>query len=148
MRRIVATFALVSALTTALVAQSDPVVERSALMKQAGQQFYGVINRMARGDVPFDQAKADAAFVMLETFSQKAQPLFLTKSDQIAPNSKYHASAKIWDNKKDFDEYFTNLTQAVVDNKSKTKNIDELKIAAKAVGEACSGCHDNYQVRN
>lgn len=148
MRRVVATVVFVSTFATALVAQSDPVAERSALMKQAGQQFYGVINRMARGDVPFDQAKADAALVMLGTLQQKAQPLFLTKSDVAAPNSKYRSSPKIWDNKKDFDEYFDFLTKAVSANKTNTKNIDDLKIAAKAVGETCSGCHDSYQVRN
>ena len=48
---------------TAAIAQSDPVAQRKALMKANGQNA-GAVNRMVRGEDPFDVAKVNAAFIL------------------------------------------------------------------------------------
>ena len=46
------------AVATAAFAQSDPIAARRAEMKAMGQHIYGSLNRMQRGQEPFDKAKA------------------------------------------------------------------------------------------
>ena len=60
---------------TAAIAQSDPVAQRKALMK-ANVQNFGAINKMAKGEDPFDVAKVNAAFVAWSETAQKLPGLF------------------------------------------------------------------------
>ncbi len=130
------------------VAQSDPQIERNDQMKAMGQQFYGALARMARGDAPFDQARVQAAWPLIEAAAKKAAPLYSAAPGQGAPNARYSPSPKIWEDKADFDARFVTLAKAIADNKGKTASLDEVKAAVGAVGQVCSGCHEKYQVRN
>ena len=51
----------VAAMATSVVAQSDPIAARMALMKGNNDNFRNVA-QMMRGQQPFDAAKVDAAF--------------------------------------------------------------------------------------
>jgi cytochrome c556 len=126
----------------------DPVAARNALMKDQGRQLYGVINRMNRGTIPFDQAQVDAAFAALEADVAKATALYKFKSDQPAPSSQFRPLLKIWDNQKDFEDRFIELTKVLAENKSKVSNLDDLKLAFGKINKVCSDCHDLYQVKN
>src|SRR3954466_4221015 len=60
---------------TAVAAQSDPIAQRKELMKGiGGQTKTGAA--MAKGEAPYDQAKAQAIFASYVDASQKAPTLF------------------------------------------------------------------------
>ena len=149
MLRIFSIIAVVAAVgATAVVAQTDAMTARNEAMKAQGQQLYGVINGMVKGDAPYDQAKVDAAFTIIEDITKKAAPLYDVKSDQPAPNSRFKPTAKIWENKKDFDDRFVVVAKVVAESKPKVKSLDDLKVAFTAVNNACTGCHEQYRARN
>jgi cytochrome c556 len=99
MIRIVLAVAVVALGTTALVAQSDPIAARKALMKANGDQ-----NRtgteMIEGKRPFDLAAAKKIFATFEEAGTKAKDLF---PDTAKTGGDTAALPAIWENKADFE---------------------------------------------
>ena len=126
---------------TAVMAQSDPLSQRKALMKRNAQNLVAVI-KMTRGEDPFDAAKVNAAFAAWADAAQKAPSLF---PEPPKPGEESRALPKIWENKADFEAKFANFGKAVADNKDKAKTLDELKVAAPVVSKACGDCHEPYR---
>lgn len=146
-RSVLCVAALLAGLGGAM-AQADPVAARNELMKAQGTQLYGVVNGMVKGEAPFDQAKVDAAFVILERTAKEATPLYAVNSVQPAPNSRFRPTPKIWETKADFDARFVDLAKVVAESKAKTKSVDDLRVAFGAINKVCTDCHDLYRVRN
>lgn len=126
---------------TAVMAQSDPIAQRKALMKSNAQNA-GVVSRMVRGEDPFDAAKVNAAFTAWGENAQKIPTLFPSPPP---PGAETRALPKIWENKADFEAKAAALGKAVADNKDKAKTLDELKVAFPNISKACGNCHDNYR---
>jgi cytochrome c556 len=126
---------------TAVVAQGDPIAQRKALMKSNGQNS-GALNRMVRGEDPFDAAKASAAYDKLAETASKVGPLFASPPPAGADT---RALPKIWETKADFEAKLAAFGKAVADNKGKAKTLDELKASFPNVQKACGDCHDNYR---
>ncbi len=124
-----------------VMAQSDPVSQRKALMKANGQN-YGVANRMVRGDEPFEAAKANAAFSQWTETAQKLPGLF---PEPPKAGEESRALPKIWETKADFEAKIAAFSKVVADNKDKANTLDELKVALPLVGKACQDCHDSYR---
>jgi cytochrome c556 len=141
MIRTVLAMAAIAAGVTAVVAQSDPLSQRKSLMKGNGQHL-GAINRMVRGDDPFDLNKVNAAFVQWTETAQKLPALF-PEPPKTGEDSR--ALPKIWESKSDFDAKIANFAKAVNDNKDKVKTLDELKVAAPQLSKACGDCHEPYR---
>ena len=141
MMRTILVMAAVAVGVTAVVAQSDPLSQRKALMKGNGQNL-GAINRMVRGEDPFDAAKVNTAFAHWTETAQKIPALFPAPPK---PGEESRALPKIWENKSDFEAKIANFAKAVADNKDKAKTLDELKVAAPLVSKACGDCHDPYR---
>src|SRR5262249_7513762 len=57
MTRIAIVASLLAVGLVAALAQSDPIAARKELMTLNGKAFYGDLNRMVRGQAPYDQAK-------------------------------------------------------------------------------------------
>src|SRR4051812_19451879 len=110
----------------AALAQQDAVKARKDLMSANAKQFYGALGRIQRGQDPYDQAKIDAAFAVLADDSQKVVAAFTPNVMPSAP-SDYDASAKIWQNKADFDAKAASFAKAVSDNRATAKNAETLK---------------------
>ena len=140
MIRTVLAAAAVAAGVTAVVAQSDPLSQRKSLMK--GNGHLGAINRMVRGEDPFDVTKINAAFAQWSETAQKAPALF---PEPPKPGEESRALPKIWENKSDFEARFANFRKVANDNKDKAKTLDELKVAAPLVSKACGDCHEPYR---
>src|SRR4029453_16138557 len=73
------TLAFAAAITvgaTTVLAQTDAAGARKQFMKQMGEQGYGTLNRMVRGQAPYDQAKVDAAFTHFVDQAPKIPTLF------------------------------------------------------------------------
>jgi cytochrome c556 len=126
---------------SAVVAQSDPIAARKALMKSNGQHS-GALNRMVRGEDPFDAGKVTAAFTNWADAAQKLPPLFASPPP---PGADTRALPKIWETKPDFDARLAAFGKAVADNKDKAKTLDELKVAYPLVSKNCNDCHEMYR---
>src|SRR5947199_5540224 len=88
---------------TAVAAQSDPIAARKAIMKEVGAQTK-TGSGMAKGEVPYDQAKAQTIFSTYADASQKMPNLFPENSKTGGDTAALPA---IWTNKADFDARFT-----------------------------------------
>jgi len=141
LRTIIAVAAVVSA-ATAVIAQSDPIAARKALMKAQDDQARIAV-RMMRGDNPFDVAKADAVFKAFADTTEKLGTLFPDNSK--AGDTK--AAPTIWTDRAGFDAALAKFAKDVNDNRSKTKTLDDFKVAIRAVGSNCDSCHEKYRAK-
>src|SRR5258708_3990421 len=97
---------------TAVLAQSDLLEQRTALMKGQGQCVYRDLSRMAKGDDPYSQAKVDECFAKLKQSTAKIASVFPDSSKGANdPKSDYIVLDKLWDNKADFDARIAKLTK-------------------------------------
>jgi len=126
---------------TAVMAQSDPIAQRKALMKSNGQSS-GALNRMVRGEDPFDAAKAAAAYATLAENAPKVAGLFASPPPAGAET---RALPKIWETKADFEAKAAAFVKAAADNKDKAKTLDELKASYPNVSKVCNDCHEPYR---
>ncbi len=136
----------------AALAQSDPIAQRKELMTLNGKGFYGDINRMVRGQAPYDQAKVNAAFDQIITSAKTFTSLYPDNAKPGAktsapPEDKYSASPKVWENRADFEAKNKNLVAVVTSVRGNAKDLASLKTAADQVGKACDACHETYRLR-
>ena len=141
MIRTVLAMAAVAVGVTAVMAQSDPVSQRKALMKGNGQHV-GAISRMVKGEEPFDAAKVTAAFAQWTETAQKLPGLF---PEPPKPGEETRALPKIWETKNDFEAKIAAFGKAVAENKDKVKTLEGLKVAMSLVSKTCGDCHESYR---
>jgi cytochrome c556 len=133
--------AVVAFAVTAVMAQSDPLSQRKALMKGNLEEAQNV-NKIVRGENPFDLAKVNAAFVRWAETPQKLPTLF---PEPPTPGQETRAMPKVWENKADFEAKIAAFAKAVADNKDKASTLEELKVAFPNVSNACNNCHETYR---
>lgn len=145
MNRLGAATLAIGLLTLAMggvIAQSDPIAARKALMKENNDHAL-VLVRTARGQMPFDPVKVDAAFAQWADTAKKLPELFPGNS-QIGQDTR--AASMIWVNKKDFDAKVAEFGKAVADNREKAKaSLEGLRAAIPAISKACDNCHKDYR---
>jgi cytochrome c556 len=117
-----------------------------------GKGFYGDINRMVRGQAPFDLAKVNAAFDQIIASSKTFPTLYPDNAKpgaktSASPDDKYSASPKVWENKADFEAKNADLAKVVTSVRGNVKDLDSLKPAAEQIGKACDACHEPYRLR-
>lgn len=126
-----------------VVAQSNPIAARMALMK-ANNDNARTVGQMIRGQAPFEAAKVEAAFAQWADTAQKLPGLF---PDNSKTGDKTRAAPKIWQTKADFDAKAAAFGKAVADNRAKAAaSLDGLKASYPAVSTACSNCHEDYRL--
>ncbi|MGB9044806.1 MAG: cytochrome c [Pseudolabrys sp.] len=129
--------------TGAVIAQSDPIAARMALMK-GNNDNANVVVQMMKGQAPFDAAKVDAAFAQWADTAQKLSGLF---PDNSKTGQKTRAASKIWVTKTDFDAKAAEFGKAVAENRDKARgSLDGLRAAIPLVGNACDNCHKEYRL--
>jgi cytochrome c556 len=127
----------------AVLAQSDPIAARMALMK-GNNDNANVVVQMMKGQAPFDAAKVDAAFAQWADTAQKLPGLF---PDDSKIGQKTRAASKIWVTKADFDAKAAEFGKVVAENRDKAKgSLDGLRAAIPLVGNACDNCHKDYRL--
>src|SRR5437763_6815596 len=83
----------------AVTAQQDVAVTQQNLMKVAlGRPMYGVMGKMLKGDIPYDQAAVDKALAEMEVEVTKIAKTFETNPKEAVPNASYGSAPKLWDN--------------------------------------------------
>lgn len=117
------------------------IAERKAAMKAVGGAAKA-IGDMNKGDVPFDAAKASAAFKTMEVNFTKAKGLF---PDDSKSGGDSTALPTIWEKKADF---LGRLDKAAADAKTAAgaATIEAVfKEQVKTVTSNCGGCHKEYR---
>ena len=141
MIRTVLTIAVLAFGATTLVAQTDPIAARRALMKTNGDENK-IATEMLEAKRPFDLAAAKKVFASFADAGQKAPALF---PDTSKTGGDTAALPAIWENKADFDAKlakFASESKAAVDA---TKDLDSFKVQVTEVRKNCGGCHQTYR---
>jgi cytochrome c556 len=127
---------------TALVAQSDPIAARKALMKANGDQNK-VATEMLEGKRPFNLDEAKKVLATFADAGEKAPTLFPDDSK----GGDTGALPAIWENKTDFQARLAKLAQDSKAAADATKDLDSFKIQITEVRKNCGGCHQTYRKR-
>ena len=125
---------------TALVAQSDPIAARKALMKANGDHNK-VATEMLEGKRPFNLEDAKKVFIVFVEAGEKAPALF-------PDNSKTGDTAAlppIWENKADFNARLAKFASQAKAAADATKDLDTFKAQITEVRKNCGGCHQPYR---
>src|SRR5882724_4513007 len=129
MFRTVLAVAAIAIGVTALAAQSDPIATRKALMKEVGAQTK-TGGGMAKGEVPYDQTKAQAIFASYVDASAKMPGLF---PDNSKTGGDTAALPAIWTNMGDFKGKFEKFGADAKAAQSSVKDLDGFKAAFTGV---------------
>src|ERR1043166_4862506 len=99
MKRIALAVAIFAIGVTAVVAQSDPIAARKALMKGNNDNARNLV-KMTRGEEPYDAVKVNAAFAQWAETAQRLPNLF---PDNSKTGGETRATPKVWETRSDFD---------------------------------------------
>lgn len=109
------------------------------------QQNFGRVAGMAAGKVPFDAKVAADSAAVAEFVGHLPWAGFGPGTDKGDTKAK----PEIWTDKAKFDDYakkmeveLTKLSAA-----AKTGSLDNIKVAANAVGGTCKSCHDDFRAK-
>ena len=141
MKRIVLAVAVVALGVTAVVAQSDPIAARKALMKENGRHS-GIAREMIEGKQPFDLAKAKAVLANFAAVHDKGKNLWPDNSKSGGDTASLPA---IWENKADFEAKLAKLSSDAKAQDAGVKDLDSFKAAMAEIGKNCGGCHNTYR---
>ncbi len=130
-----------------VMAQQDLAVKQDNLMRAQGKSMYGVILKMVKGEIPYDQKAVDAAINDLEKSVPTIPTVFATNPKEDVVNATYGSSQKIWQNKADFDSKAPPVAKAIADAKGKIKDVATLKVAYDAIQAKCTDCHETYRLK-
>ena len=126
---------------TALVAQTDPIAARRALMKANGDQSK-VATEMLEAKRPFNLDEAKKVFASFAEAGQKAPALF---PDTSKTGGDTAALPAIWENKADFDAKLAKFASESKAAADATKDLDSFKVQVTEVRKNCGGCHQTYR---
>ena len=126
------------------LAQQDPIAARRALMKANGDEAKAGA-AMAKGEAPFDLAKARKMFSTFADAAAKAPSLF---PDNSKTGGDTAAKAEIWEN---IDDFKARLVKLGTDSKAALDSVTDLDTFKAAFGNIgkndCAGCHEKYRVK-
>ncbi|MCP3477147.1 cytochrome c [Bradyrhizobium sp. CCGUVB1N3] len=131
----------------AVMAQQEIAVQQDNLMRSQAKSMYGVILKMTKGEIPYNQKAVDEAIANLEADVAKIAKTFEVNPKQDVVNATYGASQKVWQNKADFDSKIPPVQKAIADVKGKVKDVASLKAAYTSMNDRCSDCHETYRVK-
>ena len=128
---------------TAVAAQSDPIAARRTHMKEVGAQTKTGAG-MAKGEIPYDQGKAQGIFAAYVKAATDLPNLFPETSKTGGDTAALPA---IWANMSDFkskaDKFAADAKQA----QTQVKDIDTFKTSFTGVTKNCGGCHETYRAK-
>jgi len=142
-KRIALAAALAALGVTAVVAQSDPLAARKALMKENGAQSR-VAREMIEGKQPFDLAAAQKVLATFAAVDDKGKNLWPATSK----DGDTASLPAVWENKADFDAKLAKLSSDAKAAQGKVKDLDSFKAVMGDLGKACCGCHNTYRKKS
>jgi cytochrome c556 len=140
-KTVIAVLGALAASGLGVLAQSnDPILQRQDLMKNNQEQMRALTG-MARGQVPFNAAAAQAALQRIAQNAQHIPALFPAGSHQ----GKTAALPAVWERKADFDAHATMLAADADAARSAITDQASLQAALQRVGRSCGSCHEPYR---
>ena len=130
----------------AVMAQQDLVKENQDTMK-ANAKNLGAMVAMVKGEKPYDQAVVTAGLAQLEETAKKLPKMFPDSIKGMNPTGDYQVSPKIWEDKAGFQAKIDGFAKIVAEAKSKTTDLETLKVNALAIGKECGNCHETFRIK-
>ncbi|MBW7963492.1 cytochrome c [Bradyrhizobium sp. BR 10261] len=131
----------------AVMAQQEVAVQQDNLMRSQAKSMYGVILKMAKGDIPYNQKQVDEAIASLEADVAKIAKTFEVNPKQNVVNATYGSSPKVWQQKADFESKIPPVQKAIADVKGKIHDVASLKAAYTTINDRCNDCHETYRLK-
>jgi cytochrome c556 len=128
----------------AVLAASDPIAERRALMKNDGMAAKKMFD-MSKGTIPFDLPTVQASLKTLAIAAAQEPALF---PDNSKTGGGTAALPAIWQNKADFNARFVKFAKDVAAAQAGIVDEATFKKFAPAVFENCGGCHELYKAKS
>jgi cytochrome c556 len=127
---------------TAVVAQSDPIAERRNTMKGVGAATRDGA-AMAKGEAPFDAAKAQTIFKVYGDAAKKMPGLF---PDNAKTGGETTAAPKIWEDQAGFKAAFVKF-ETEAGTHTSVGDLDAFRTAFGNVTKNCGACHETYRIK-
>ena len=143
MVRTVLAVAAIAIGVTAVAAQSDPIAARKEVMKGVGAATK-TGGQMAKGEIPYDQTKAQEVFTTYVNASAKMPTLF---PDNSKTGGDTAALPAIWSGMDDFKAKFAKFGADAKAAQGSVKDLDSFKASFGAVTKNCGGCHETYRAK-
>lgn len=138
---IAAAGALLSAPASAQFARAENAIDyRQAAFKLMSNHM-GRLAAMAKGEQPFDAAKAQASAQLIDTFAKLPWEAFTAGSDGAPAKLK----GDLWKNADDFKALQDRLMSETAKLPAAAANLDDLRKQLGATGASCKACHDKYR---
>ncbi|MEX1082701.1 MAG: cytochrome c, partial [Xanthobacteraceae bacterium] len=117
--------------------------------KTYGKFGYATLNRMARDQMPYDQAKVDEALAHFAETAAKIPSLFPAGGFQgPVEGSSYYATQKAFESQSDIQARAEKFAKSVADAKGTVKDLGSLKAVWPGINDNhCSSCHEPYRAR-
>ena len=128
----------------AVWADTDPIAERRALMKNDGMAAKKMFD-MSKGTAPFDLATVQDSLKTLAKRRGKGPALF---PDNSKTGGGTAALPAIWQNKADFNARFVKFAKDVAAAQAGIVDEASFKKLAPAVFQNCGGCHELYKAKS
>ncbi|MEA2873657.1 MAG: hypothetical protein QOH67_3633 [Hyphomicrobiales bacterium] len=128
---------------TVVAAQSDPIAARKQHMKDVGAQTKTGAG-MAKGEIPYDQEKAQAIFAAYVKTGTELPTLFPETSKTGGDTAALPA---IWANMSDFKAKSDKLVADAKQAQATVKDLDSFKAAFPTLTQDCGSCHETYRAK-
>ena len=129
---------------TNVMAQSDPIAERKNAMKAVGAAT-GQGAKFAKGEEPYDAAKAQAIFKVYSDAAKKVPTLYPANSKTGGDTS---AATKIWEDEAGFKAAFAKFDADVSANATAAgTDLAGFRTAFGNVTKNCGSCHETYRIK-
>ena len=134
---------VMGATAAAVLAAEDPILARQALMKENGKDTK-LGAAMAKGETPFDLAKAKMIFDAYADSAAKMPSLFPESSKSGHDTT---ASPKIWGDMAAFKAQFATFGKDAGEAKASVKDLATFRAAFGKITKECGACHDKWRVK-
>lgn len=143
MVRALLTGAALVAISTVVIAQSDPIATRRNIMKGVGAATR-TGGQMAKGEIPFDLAKAQE---VLKTYGTATENFHTYFPDSSKTGGDTTAAPKIWESPEEFRAKFVSWGEDIKKAADETKDLPTFRAAFGNVTKACGSCHNSFRIK-
>ena len=125
-----------------VLAQGDPISERRNAMKAVGGATRDGA-AMAKGEAPFDAAKAQAIFKVYSDAAGKLPSLY----PETSKTGDTTASPRIWEDAAGFKAALDKFAADANAGASASADVASFRTAFGAATRNCASCHEAYRVK-
>lgn len=149
MRKLFLGIGAVTQLALGAAAAEDPPFTQEIKARQGLMEINvlntGILYKMSKGDLPFDQAQAKAAADALAGVYDLDLPMLWPEGSDTGANPNSRARREIWGKSADIGAKVEDWGKAVLAIQAGAGDLTGLKAAMGPLDAACSACHKAYR---